>query len=178
MHASTHVHPSRLCLLRARDETDKRSRPSHHTDALCISLSARRSCRFCERRDGMESQCSMLEAHAAALCLLWPACAGVVCRADYGGHCLARGNMASSGRSAANMWGYDHRAPVLRHMHTVLHVKCVGLQVPRRLAKHTYCTSLTSLVLTISPPGTAKCLERTAAQTRCSRTRALAAGAH
>ena len=50
-------------------------------------------------------QCGILETNAEAVCLAWPECGGVVCRADYGGYCLARRTMDAS-LTTTTMWAY------------------------------------------------------------------------
>merc|ERR1712166_1433434 len=57
--------------------------------------------RCIEKYDG---QCGILETEAEAVCLAWDACGGVVCKADYGGYCLARRSIDRSTKSG--MWAY------------------------------------------------------------------------
>ena len=52
-----------------------------------------------------DGQCGILETNAEAVCLAWPECGGVVCRADYGGYCLARRTMDAS-LTTTTMWAY------------------------------------------------------------------------
>jgi hypothetical protein len=73
-----------------------------HAGATCI-FDARR----CVSRGGL--QCGILEHEAEAKCGAWEQCAGVVCRADYGGYCLARAKMTAA--ASSNMWGYDKGSP-------------------------------------------------------------------
>jgi hypothetical protein len=63
---------------------------------------------FCTTFPGVTEQCAMLEVEAELKCGSWSACAGVVCRTDYGGHCFARGQM--SRMSSSSMWGYRKEA--------------------------------------------------------------------
>ena len=57
--------------------------------------------RYCVKRYG---QCAILEQEAEAKCGSWSECDGVICKADYGGYCLARARISSE--SSDEMWGY------------------------------------------------------------------------
>jgi hypothetical protein len=61
---------------------------------------------WCELRFG---QCAILEHEVKAKCGQWSLCAGAVCRADYGGYCLARGEMTT--KTDSRMWGYSKYGP-------------------------------------------------------------------
>ena len=50
-------------------------------------------------------QCGILESEVEAKCGEWTECGAVVCRADYGGYCLARRAFDGTAVSTA-MWGY------------------------------------------------------------------------
>jgi len=49
-------------------------------------------------------QCGILESEVQTVCGNWDKCDGVVCRADYGGYCLARGKI--SDRVKTTMWAF------------------------------------------------------------------------
>merc|ERR1712195_151657 len=65
-----------------------------------------RGCLFDKTRciEKYDGQCGILETEAEAVCLAWDACGGVVCKADYGGYCLARRSIDRSTKSG--MWAY------------------------------------------------------------------------
>ena len=70
------------------------------------ALGVIRGCLFDKTRciEKYDGQCGILETEAEAVCLAWDACGGVVCKADYGGYCLARRSIDQSTKSG--MWAY------------------------------------------------------------------------
>eukprot|EP00038_Savillea_parva_P029209 m.69519 g.69519 ORF g.69519 m.69519 type:complete len:908 (-) comp8589_c0_seq1:73-2796(-) len=60
---------------------------------------------YCQELPTAAGQCAMLESEARDKCGRWDVCAGVVCRDDYLGFCLARGRMDPA-KASENMWGY------------------------------------------------------------------------
>ena len=57
--------------------------------------------RYCVNKYG---QCGILESEVAQKCGAWDKCDGVVCKAGYGGYCLARETI--SDHALSDMWGY------------------------------------------------------------------------
>jgi len=56
------------------------------------------------------SQCGIKESEVAEKCGKWAACGGVVCRADYGGYCLARrASEIAKGTVHSTMWAYTKK---------------------------------------------------------------------
>ena len=71
------------------------------TNSACLPTGCIYDTKYCINKYG---QCGILEKEVEQKCGDWQLCKGVVCRDDYNGYCLARGEMGT--KASPTMWGY------------------------------------------------------------------------